>query len=448
MHYFIRQRCERIGGLAEVRKVKYAASDTCCCQLETPEKAHWVYRVWDNIQHWPFKDPLHAIMGVTRETLGNESDLHPIFVRLITDAVFKYDNNTKRKAARQYKKDKKENTMIIELAEEAVMKNKKYRKTVYNYIPNGKQVALEIEEAFQKIEELDKRYEEDAEANNLKYRKYIVQEIKDKKAGTRKMVDNLKKHAEKGCLSDPLPMEEMSIRLVPGDDTSELLRLRGTSGGESNNKETNRLVQNIGIQGAVLAYMKFLLRAYRWNLDKDMKLKDILGIDVPRELEWYLHEELKAYCIKYARIVVPAQHDMEKHAEPIGPMYNKWKEWEKIDKLIEKGVVNKSDIPEGSSLSEAHQTVGFLSPAKSATSENSTTTTPMMNMCDDEDTREGEQEGIWSDLNDIAMEESQQKKSTDPVPEVASAPPPQTPNRGTNKYWGRRREYVQSTPGT
>jgi len=264
--------------------------------------------------------------------------------------------------------------LTTELAKDAVLKNKKYRKTIYNFIPDGETVALGIEAAFEKIKDLDEQYATDAERNGQPYRKYIIKEVPDKKAGTKKMVDNLVKHARRGCLSDPLPMEQMSIRIDPKDDESELLRLCGTSGGESNNKVTNRLVQNLGIQGPMLAYMKFMLRAYRWNLDKDEKLAKILGIDAPRKLEWYLHEKLKAYCIGYSKIVVPEEHDNAVHSEPIGPFYGQYKEWQKIDDMIKAGLINLRDIPAEASLAEAHQAVGSSSALTLSTPTLSTTT--------------------------------------------------------------------------
>ena len=48
-----------------------------------------------------------------------------------------------------------------------------------------------------------------------------------------------------------------------------------------------------------MAFMKFMLRAHRWNLDKDRRLARVLGIKEPLTLEWYLREALKECSSSY-----------------------------------------------------------------------------------------------------------------------------------------------------
>jgi len=334
LHYYIRKRCERLGGEAEVAKVQYGYSDVCCEGLNRPEHDHWFQKVWPGAMHWPLKDLLHGQMGITRETIGADHDLHRPFIRALADATMKYDEAGKTAAAKRYIKDKKSN-LTVELAKEQVMKSRSYRKTILNGIPGKEELVEAVKSAFTKIHDEDERRALEAAINNKGYRRYFKKEIKDVQIGAKKALENSIKHAEKGCCSDPLPMNEMSVCIDPENPESEKIRLRSTSGGESNNKAINRLVDNIGIQGALLAYMKFLLRAFSWNLAKDLRLCKILGLDEPRTLEWYLHQALQKHCISYSKIKYPPKFDREKHMEPVGIYYGRRKEWDDIDLPIQ-----------------------------------------------------------------------------------------------------------------
>ena len=56
------------------------------------------------------------------------------------------------------------------------------------------------------------------------------------------------------------------------------------------------MVKSVSRQSAELAYKKMWLRVTRFNLDKDIKLAQMLGIQNPRSMEWHLHEAiLKAH---------------------------------------------------------------------------------------------------------------------------------------------------------
>jgi hypothetical protein len=123
--------------------------------------------------------------------------------------------------------------------------------------------------------------------------------------GTENAVLNAKKHILKGCWSDPLPMDQMNVPIDPQDHESEKMRMRSTSGGESNNRTFNAMVQDIGQQSAELAYKKAMLRIHRWNLDKDCRLAKILGIKEPKKLEWFFHQALQEQSSSYGRMVYP-----------------------------------------------------------------------------------------------------------------------------------------------
>jgi hypothetical protein len=194
-----------------------------------------------------------------------------------------YDQAGKTAAARRFIKDKNAN-LALEIAEDEVMKKPRYKKTISNFVPCGEEVEQAIAGAYEAIKELDARRAHEASIQNKGYRKYLKKEIPDVQKGAEKAVANALFHVRRGCWSDPLPMEQMNIPVDPDDPESEKIRLRGTSGGESNNKVVNRLVENIGQQGPELAYMKFLLRAHRWNIDIDRRLSKVLKIEEPRSI--------------------------------------------------------------------------------------------------------------------------------------------------------------------
>ena len=178
--------------------------------------------------------------------------------------------------------------------------------------------------------------------------------------------------------SDPLPMEQMNVPIDPNDPGSVKVRLRGTSGGESNNKVINRLMHNIGRQGPKLGYMKFMLRAHRWNIDIDRRLKLVLSIKEPRTLEWYLHKALQSYCASYGRMVYPPEFtlsdefNVDKGWEPIGIYYGRYSRWQEVDEKVqipmqvESESLSATDDPESTTTSTSAATSPPPPPAQNS----------------------------------------------------------------------------------
>ena len=131
-------------------------------------------------------------------------------------------------------------------------------------------------------------------------------------------------HLEKGCYEDPLPPEEMSYPLsAPQEDDAlvKLGRLRGTSGGESANKQVNSAANKATRLTPRLSEAKILLRVTRLNRDKDERLEYVTGVKA-RSVFWYLDEEMEqrvATCDHTS--IKPASNypqSFDDYDEPIG----------------------------------------------------------------------------------------------------------------------------------
>jgi hypothetical protein len=61
--------------------------------------------------------------------------------------------------------------------------------------------------------------------SNEGYLPYILTEVPGVRRGTKQEIENMLKHVDKGCYSDPLPPKEMSLPIDPSDPQSEMIRL-------------------------------------------------------------------------------------------------------------------------------------------------------------------------------------------------------------------------------
>lgn len=106
----------------------------------------------------------------------------------------------------------------------------------------------------------------------------------------------------------------------------DLIRLRGTSSGESSNKVVNRLVKDISRQGALRAHRRLFLRVHRFNLDKDKTLGFVTKKKV-RQPEWYLHEALlkrHAPLSEFQGVEYPPENE-DGYDEPVGLLFARTK---------------------------------------------------------------------------------------------------------------------------
>jgi hypothetical protein len=332
MQYFLRERCARVGGQEAVNAVKVGYSDVCCEEL-TNTLDHWHIKLWPGVTMAPRKDMFHAESLITRQTRGAAHELHSPFVQAIKATCLKFEQKSQLQIAEKYINDKKLN-LIPEAAVQDMMKEKSYRDRIYNFVPKSKNCITEMRAAFEKILGEDRALKEAAHENKFGYKSYVLKPIAGVRKGTAKAVDNFCHHAEKGCYLDPFPIYDMSKPLDPSELHSKLLRVRGTSAGESANKQCNKLVQDVGSQGADIGHMKLMLRTHRFNLQKDKKCSKLFAI-TPREIEWYLHEELsKNLFDDYDSVEFPPDL-LEEHYEPVGIYFGRYKEWERVQKNID-----------------------------------------------------------------------------------------------------------------
>jgi hypothetical protein len=231
LHYFLPQRCLRLGGMDEVNKLEYGYCDTCCKGLKDPMK-HCFFMFWPGAKKWPMKDLFHGMKGITSEMLGPSSNLHGVFTAPLSNGCLEFHKTGKTAAAKKYIKGKKA-ILTIDIAKEKAVSVPSYKKTITNSVPSGEVLVEAINTAYSNIKKLDDQRAQQAGDAKRGYRHYIKKEIPDHKIGTDKAVENAKMQAGKGCWSDPLPMEKMNIPIDPEGPQSEKLRMRSTSGVES-----------------------------------------------------------------------------------------------------------------------------------------------------------------------------------------------------------------------
>jgi hypothetical protein len=119
---------------------------------------------------------------------------------------------------------------------------------MYNYVRHNLTAANDAMTHYGKIYKMDQDAATNARSQHKRYQKYFLDAIPGKRRGTEYEIQNFVYHLRKGCYRDPLPPEEMSY-VIPqtGKDASSgtnkmplLRRKRGTSGGESINKQVGR----------------------------------------------------------------------------------------------------------------------------------------------------------------------------------------------------------------
>ena len=330
--WYLRKRCERLGGIAEVNKVKCWYSDTCCSGI-TDVRSHWITKIWPNVPRAPLKDLLHWCMGITRATEGEGHTLHELNCKLVKESAVTYDEARWKLVAEEYIKHSKLN-LTIEVAKCEVLKKPEWKAKLKNLVPDGMIIGKKVFEGYQTVEIEDNRLHDEALREGRGYKRYLKQPIQDVRIGSKQAMLNAKWHAERGCLTDPFDVDVMNVPIDPDNPLSAMLKIRGTSQGECNNRETANLVHKISHQTAELAHMKLMLRGHQWNLGIDERRKKLLNIEEPRTVEWYLHQYLVGYSDTYNRMKFPPPYNKNTDWEPIGIHYGRCKDWLKIDAEI------------------------------------------------------------------------------------------------------------------
>lgn len=334
LHYFLKKRCDRLGKSQEPR---FAVTDTCCENV-SDVATHWVAHLWPNITRAPYKDLMHGQKKVFDETRGHSHDLHKSFTSDVRDTCMLWDVASQKHTYKLYQTEEKKTSWSHEVGIPVMMKTSKYRKKIFNYIPDKRQLADGVLQCYTNLVADDELKRNEAALKHEGYLSYILKPVTGVRRGTENEVKNMVYHIKRGCYSYPLPPEEMAKRIDPDDEHSDLVRFASTSQGESANKQVNRMVHDVSQQSAIRAHQRLLLRVTRYNLDKDKKLAKVLKIEEPRSLEWCLHQALlkqhpSAFNGLFGKMVFPPELPSN-YFEPIGIDYGRYKEWERIDNYM------------------------------------------------------------------------------------------------------------------
>ena len=180
--------------------VKAAYSDTCCQGLKDPT-THWITQVFPNVPRAPYRDNFHAMKKVTDATQPHH-ELQVPFTQYMKGAFTAYDEQSKSHVAGLYRK-KSKHVVSLEVAKEQVVKQRDYQRKIKKLNPDKATIRQRIEEAWTKITMEDQGLKDTAQLKGEGYLPFILSAKKGVWLGTRKEVDNLLVHIDKGCCDNP-----------------------------------------------------------------------------------------------------------------------------------------------------------------------------------------------------------------------------------------------------
>ena len=344
MHMGLHRRCER-KGKQYVDAVIAGYSDLCCENHIDPTE-HWFPKIWPNVVRAPLKDSFHGVKMATEApaTAGPEHPLHTNWCRKVSSALLEFPPAEKLKVIRNFQK--KQPGTASDLAWDYIIGSKSWKKKMKNRTHSIRDAVAALEEAWSDLEQKDQALADQALLNGEHYVHYIKSAVPNYRRGTEYEVKNLISHLEKGCYADPLPIDQMNIpakraKKPKKDVLPNMLRLRGTSMGESSNKQVNNARNNATRLSAELADARILLRIARINRQKDAAVEHITGI-APKPLLWYIQEALDKMAAEIAHLEPSARPfkypsllaDEPGQSEPIGLEFSRTKCWNEIDGRI------------------------------------------------------------------------------------------------------------------
>ena len=339
INYFVRSRCER-AGLAKVHGVVDAYSDLCCENFDD-RKQHWIVNIWPSITEAPKKDLFHAMQMVTGGTRGVSNQLHANFCSDLTCSALKFTEGSICKAVDCFQAQNP--SFPREAARREVLSGEVWRKKMYNFTAPVNETEAAVLQVFAKLEEDDAALQQQAASSNKSHQTYILKETPGVRRGTKNEVDNFLKHLRKGCYQDKLPPEEMSFSARPAsnrrrtDTLPDLRRRRGTNGGESTNKQINRVGITAARMRLVLSDSRVLCRIARLNRDKDAAIEHITG-KAAKPKFWWLTEALDKDIDEIPHLdstrrefEYPPEDIPE---EPIGKAFLHCNNWDTVDRKL------------------------------------------------------------------------------------------------------------------
>ena len=337
--YGIRKHCQN-AGYSHLMEVRHAYTDLCCEGHEDRTK-HWFAKMFPNAQFAPIKDMFHATKMVTDNTRGTSHPLHEDFCRDLSACVLKFTESSIGNAVDELLQEQP--SLTREEARRTVLSTKKWKKKMYNYTGPIEEAAEAIVARYQKLKNDDEELKRLAEMEQRGYQTYILKPIRGHRRGTDYEVDNFLKHLRRGCYNDPLTPEQMSYPAKTSKKRKregklpDLRRKRGTSGGESMNKQVNKVGAHASRMSAKLSDALVLCRITRLNALKDAETSHETNI-MPRTPFWYLEEQLHQrsvsiphLCNKSPSEKFPATDFAE---EPLGLEFMRYTKWDEIEPLL------------------------------------------------------------------------------------------------------------------
>jgi hypothetical protein len=339
INYFVRERARAAG---KVNETKWAYSDVCCENFNN-RKEHWFAKLWPAATEAPFKDPFHGIKMVCDSTVGPSHDLNNNFAAGMSNVLFGFMQKSIRDAVKDLRN--KNPSLNPEEARAEVLRSSQYKRRMYNFVRNNLSAANDAMTLYDKTKKLDEDAATNARSQGKKYQRYFLDGIHGKRRGTQYEIENFVYHLRKGCYRDPLPPEKMSYEIPrtvkdASDDVIKmpgLCRKRGTSGGESINKQVNRPGKNVSRISVELADKRIAIRVFQLNYKKDVELEPLLKRK-PLSLQYYLFEALEAHAATIPHLeqqVATEFPPTEQLYEPFGVEFMRYTKWEVVDRNLE-----------------------------------------------------------------------------------------------------------------
>ena len=253
--------------------LRFVYTDTCCEGANDPTK-HPIVDIFPHVLRAPYADGFHKTKLLLDAChSGAEQAMRTSFSRGIGAALRKpveadyppvVEWLTRRGDARG------RGSSMAGAAAEIEARSKLFR--AHGEVRTEGRPKDIIKKDFDEVIATHKRV---SDANKDKGMKPLFKESSDYwRMGTEAQANAVSKCIEKGCLTDPLAVENMYIEYGKGPDTKLPHRFnKGQSTkNEALHKNLNALVHNIGHQNAEQLGKRIMLRLYRHNQDQDRKL--------------------------------------------------------------------------------------------------------------------------------------------------------------------------------
>lgn len=260
------------GEVTALSLLRYIYDDMCCNRGDPAQ--HPCVRIFPYVSRAPFADGFHKIDLLKRSlNHGASETLKGSFLRDVGAAIRKPCesdiSNVKKWLEHRGEKSGRGSSLKGQAADREARTNL-YRQ--HGQVRTEGRPGHEIETALKAHIE---QYGELSEAEKTKgLRALFRPDDTIYGTGTKAQAELIYNCCRKGCLTDPLPVDEMYIKYGEGPQTKLPLRI---SKGQSTKNESlhrliNGLVHNISHVSGELLHKRIMMRIFRYNIDTDRKL--------------------------------------------------------------------------------------------------------------------------------------------------------------------------------